>query len=225
MDPKFNCFSKPSFLNSLAGKLPDSFLVTQRGGENKSTASYSHYLEPISPDNPTLHGYSRRWGDASPELQRTVIHELLNQAFTIGFTPKQTAFLLATTRVESGFNPDAAAQSTSASGLGQFIDATGDALGLTDQTRFSIGENASAFVTHLSAMIGFGTKKYETDSTSALTHAYALYHDGPNLNYGGLEVAKEKVMPWTERFFNWFQEVSAAGCEDIQFQNMTTISD
>ena len=213
MDPKLNCFSKPSFLNSLASKLPNSFLVNQRGGENSSTVSYSHYRDPISTDYPSLHGYSRRWGDASPELQRTVIHELLTQAFAKGFTPKQTAFLLATTRVESGFNPDAAAQSTSASGLGQFINATGSALGLTDQTRFNISENASALITHLSEMIGFGTRKYQTDDSAALAHAYALYHDGPSLSYGGLEIAKEKVMPWTERFFNWFQSTSASGCE------------
>lgn len=55
---------------------------------------------------------------------------------------------MAIARVESGFNPDAAAGTTSASGLGQFVDRTGEFYGLNDNNRFNVSANATALIQH-----------------------------------------------------------------------------
>jgi hypothetical protein len=53
------------------------------------------------------------------------------------------------TRHESGFNPDAAAGTTSASGLGQFVDDTTAAYGINTNTqRFDAADGSDAMVRH-----------------------------------------------------------------------------
>ena len=96
----------------------------------------SAYFLPIDTRPGRLAGNSRIWGDASQEVQRKVIDALVEAAKKDSFNVRRIALLLAMVKIESGFNPDAAAGTTSASGLGQFITGTGKGYGLNAQNRF-----------------------------------------------------------------------------------------
>ena len=58
---------------------------------------------------------------ATPEVQLANIHALIRAAEAKNLSIHDTAYILAIARIESGFNHDAAAGTTSASGLGQFM--------------------------------------------------------------------------------------------------------
>lgn len=81
----------------------------------------SYYDDPIDKSPGRLAGNSHVWGDATAEVQSRAIDALVSASEQAGLTPRQTAHVLAIARLESGFNPDAAAGTTSAYGLGQFV--------------------------------------------------------------------------------------------------------
>lgn len=75
--------------------------------------------KPIS----ALRGLSRIHGDASPEVQDRVIDILIEVGARYKLPYRDIAHLLLICKIESGFNPDTAAATTSAAGLGQYTDA------------------------------------------------------------------------------------------------------
>ncbi len=165
------------------------------------TVSWSHFNDPVDKTPNGLHGRSRAWGDIDPSSRQTVIEELLTSAEKISLSRKDTALLLAITRVESGFNPDAAARTTSASGLGQFIEKTGSSFGITNATRFSLRENISAMFSYIGECAGYARRDLKgSQSSDPAPFIYAHYHDGPKLGLGGLKIAQAEVVPWRDRF-------------------------
>lgn len=68
-------------------------------------------------------------------MQAHVIEKIINISINRGLSSRQTAHMLAITRAESEFNPDAAAGTTSAYGLGQFVKDTGKDYGIHTQIR------------------------------------------------------------------------------------------
>lgn len=169
--------------------------------------SYSHYREPIDHGNGRLAGNSRVWGDASPEVQSRVIDELIRSSKEAGLTQRQTAQVLAIARVESGFNPDAAAGTTSASGLGQFIDRTGNHYGLNGSNRFDVGKQADALVAHYVDNMKLAKSRGQGEE-----YIYKYHHDGPTSDYGGLGLSRSKVMPYVDQYEqfvkqHWDQQV------------------
>lgn len=169
-----------------------SKLYCSKGKGYTKIKSYSHYKDPINTKRP--HGNSRIWGDASYEVQREVIDTIIRVCKENNLTVRQTAHVLAIAHVESGFNPDAAAGSSSAAGLGQFVNKTGAAYGLDESNRFDIEANATALVRHfISNMLMAKLKGYK--GLEMEERIYAYHHDGPSLKYGGLELSREKVMP------------------------------
>ncbi len=182
-----------------------SLLVRQPPIYPQQPVSHSHYNSPIERRDPLPHGKSRAWGDITPEEQVFVIHTIVSEALRYRFSMEETALLLAIARVESGFNPDAASAASSASGLGQFIDKTGLTYGLTKKNRFSLYDNIHALMKHLRENLELA-KKFALHSKRELyAYAYALHHDGPALNSGGLEIARKNVLPWYERFKMWLE--------------------
>jgi len=155
---------------------------------------WSHYREPIDESRP-LHGQSRRWGDASPEVQSRVIDSLIESSREAGLTPRETAHVLAIARVESGFNPDAAAGTTSASGLGQFIDRTGKHYGLTNANRFDVDAQSDALVAHF-----VDNRNLARDRGQGEDYIYKYHHDGPTKDYGGLGLSQRKVAPHLDEY-------------------------
>lgn len=156
--------------------------------------SWSHYREPIDESRP-LHGQSRRWGDASPEVQSRVIDSLIESSRDAGLTPRETAYVLAIARVESGFNPDAAAGTTSASGLGQFIDKTGKHYGLNNANRFDVDAQSDALVAHF-----VDNRNLARDRGQGEDYIYKYHHDGPTRDYGGLGLSQRKVAPHLDEY-------------------------
>lgn len=73
-----------------------------------------------------LAGNSRVHGDASREVQSRVIDLLVEVGVRYKLSYRDIAHMLLLAKVESGFNPDAAAGTTSAAGLGQYTKATAD---------------------------------------------------------------------------------------------------
>jgi hypothetical protein len=176
---------------------------------------HSHFREDISADNmgTEMHGNSRRWGDASQEVQSRAVQAIVYAAEKVGLSTHDTAYLLAIARHESGFNPDAASRRTSASGLGQVINRTGAAYGLNNENRFDINANAAAFVGYFKDMQHVAERRGKSEE-----YIYKYYHDGPSGNYGGRSIARKEIMPRVDDFEqalrsqgNEFHQAAAAG--------------
>ena len=167
-------------------------MIQPRGREYKSEQikPWSHYREPVDHSPDRLAGNSRVWGDASPEVQSRVIDALIESSRNAGLTPRETAHVIAIARVESGFNPDAAAGTTSASGLGQFIDKTGRHYDLGNQNRFSPEAQADALVAHF-----IDNRNLAVSRGQGEEYIYKYHHDGPTRDYGGLGLSNREVVP------------------------------
>ena len=178
-------------------------MVQPTGSAYKSSQikSWSHYREPIDTSDGRLHGDSRRWGDASDAVQSRVIDTIIDSAREKGLSPRETAHVLAIARVESGFNPDAAAGTTSASGLGQFIDKTGAHYGLNIRNRFDVGAQADALVDHYIDNRNLAHKRGHGEE-----YIYKYHHDGPSRDYGGLQLSEKKVMPYVDKYEHFVEQ-------------------
>ncbi|MBC8739802.1 lytic transglycosylase domain-containing protein [Paraburkholderia sp. UCT31] len=168
--------------------------MLQHNPNGLTLARQSHFDDPI-PDDGLPHGNSRRWGDASPEVKQQVISALVSESAHRGLGRDDIAHVLAIARIESGFNPDAAATSTSASGLGQFIKATGAAYGLEHANRFDIEDNAKALVAHF-----IDNKELARENGKDAAWIYKYHHDGPKEDFGGLELARTEVIPYAKEY-------------------------
>lgn len=169
---------------------PYEEIYAVRGAAYRTVVPWSFYKTPIL-DNGQPRGRSRRHGDASHHTQRTVIDLLRREAVRAGLTLEQQAMVLAIAKVESGFNPDAAAGTSSALGIGQFIRKTGEAYGLNDDTRFDIVLQARALVMHTRDNFKAAAK-----AGLPMEFVYARHHDGDFKNtYGGVDLSRKIVMP------------------------------
>jgi LysM repeat protein len=84
--------------------------------------SYLRRFPDIDKTASTLAGNSRVVGDASPEVQKRIIEKVIEVGVRYQMSYRDIAFMLLMAKVESGFNPDAAAGTTSAGGLSQYVD-------------------------------------------------------------------------------------------------------
>lgn len=182
------------FNSECNGNLINKIYVTSPGKAYKQFVPYSHYNQPLEATG--IRGFSRKWGDASFETQSLAIGEILSAGSRLKFSEQELAFALSVARTESGFNPDAAAGTTSASGIGQLIDKTAASLGVSGDKRFDLKENTRGFLTLLQALLKTAKGQLPAESQGRIfERAYALYHDGPSLSFGGEKLAKQKVLP------------------------------
>lgn len=155
----------------------------------------SHYSEPInkSPGRPA--GNSRIWGDAPREVQIKVIDAIVKEAKLRGLTRKEAAYLLAIVMIESGFNPDAAAGTTSAAGLGQLTNDTRVTLKVNEYNKFDVTFNTAALVKSYSNHKELLTKQgipieFREDMI------YVMHHDGSRGSSAeGLSIARNRFIP------------------------------
>ena len=198
---------KSSVADSPNSSLPEDLLVRGSGAVARETARHSHFLDPLSEKDTYARGNSRRWGDAPLAVQREAVTAIREESGDAKFNQAETAFALAVARTESGFNPDAAAQSTSATGLGQLIDATGEHYGVNEENRFDLRANARAMVSHLRDTFDYVGRRFRgVTQEKRFTLTYGVYHDGPRLDHGGEKIAKERVLPWVEQYQKWLQK-------------------
>jgi len=167
----------------------NTFYTRKKGAAYKDSQiePYSHYEEPVDHKPGRLAGHTRIWGDAPLEVQKQVIDKLIAAAREAGMNARRAALLLATAKIESGFNPDAAAGTTSASSLGQFVDKTGKAYGLNDSNRFDTNANVKALLAHFLDNEALAKKRGKPD-----VWCYKYHHDGPTADYGGEGLATGK---------------------------------
>lgn len=190
---------------------------------NNQVKAWSHYHEPIDRSVGRLAGNSRVWGDASPDVQSRVIDTLISASRERGLSPRETAYVLAIARIESGFNPDAAAGTTSASGLGQFIDDTGRGYGLGSTNHFDVDAQAGALARHFMENRDLALSRGQGEE-----YVYKYHHDGPSRDYGGLGLSRSEVAPWLdgyERFVQHRLEPVQAGISRQQVPSQDGMAD
>ncbi len=170
-------------------------------GAAPKVSARSHYNEPILLEGKRVHGRSRNWGDAEQSVRLAAMNEIIQQSTKAGLDKAETAFALAVARVESGFNPDAASRVSSAAGIGQFIDATAKAFGISSKQRFDLAANVKAMIAYLKQTLQEARQAIPFgNSEQIFSHAYGLYHDGPSLQSGGTEIGKTQVIPFIPSF-------------------------
>ena len=168
-------------------------LYGKKGVQAGSVASHSYFNEPIVEGG--LRGNSRAAGDVSPETQNAVVTKILDVGSKLGMTDYEIAYTLATVRHESGFNPDASAKTSSARGLGQFINKTGVSYGLNADNQWDVDSQVQAVLEHTQDNFRMAAQKgYSND------YVYALHHDGPTLSSGGLGKSKKHIMPFVPKY-------------------------
>jgi putative chitinase len=184
--------------------LAEGVYVTSPGAPYDNPVPYSHYNQPLEKGG--IRGYSRIWGDAPRETQSTVISQILTVGRRMKFNDEELAFALSVARTESGFNPDAAAGTTSASGVGQLIDRTAENLGVRGDMRFDVKENVNGFLSLLGSVLKTSRNQLPRQSQNKIfERAYGLYHDGPSLKYGGQNLAKKVVTPQIPLMLDWIR--------------------
>ena len=169
----------------------------------KPKVSWSYVGRDIEGDK--WKGNSRAPGDASPEVLNYVKGTIVEVAKAKGLGLEDTAMILAIAHHESGFNPSAAAPTTSAHGVGQFINKTGEAYKLTDDNRWDVNAQVDALVSHYIDNKELAEKK----GKEGMEWIYAYHHDGPSLAYGGHGIAKKHVMPRYKPYLKWLQTMKA----------------
>lgn len=163
------------------------------GYKQKDVVSYSYYNKPLVEGG--TRGNSRKGGDASEAVQKRAISAIVKAGQDAGMSADDIALTLAIARHESGFNPDAAAGTTSAHGLGQFVNDTGTIYGINDDNRWDLDTQAKALVAHTIDNIKLAESRGKPRS-----YVYKYHHDGPSKDYGGLATSTKNVMPYVDRF-------------------------
>lgn len=173
-------------------------LYGKKGVQLGEPISRSYFNKPIPKGE--LRGKSRKSGDIDIESQQEIISKIVEYGRRMDLSDREIAIALATVRYESGFNPDAAAKSSSAVGLGQFVNQTWkDVTGGTD--RNSIDDQIQALFdlqienTEIAERKGYGEE-----------YIYAMHHDGPSLQLNGLSKSKKHVMPFVPKYEKMIKE-------------------
>jgi len=164
----------------------------------KGKAYFDDQIKPFSlisiyPDIDTsrkLRGNSRTIGDANKDVQDAIIDMIITIAVRYGLSYKEISYILLTTKVESGFNPDAAAGTTSAAGLAQgtvgFIndaltqseDILGFQLDLRNEEVFDAEKGCYAVIYSFLLNKSKVMESYTSDQSEYWEWLYLLHHDG-----------------------------------------------
>ena len=168
------------------------------GKKGVQPISRSYFNKPIPEGE--LRGKSRKSGDIDVESQQEIISRMVEYGRRMELSDREIAIALATVRYESGFNPDAAAKSSSAVGLGQFVNQTWkNVTGGTN--RNSIDDQIQALFDLQVENTGIAERKGYGEE-----YIYAMHHDGPSLQLDGLSKSKKHVMPFVPKYEKMIKE-------------------
>ncbi|TDR73799.1 LysM peptidoglycan-binding domain-containing protein [Paludibacterium purpuratum] len=188
----------------------------QKEYRESSIKPYSLVKLPIEKSAGELAGNSRVGGDASADTQSKVVDKIVEVCVRYGLSFRETAFVLLMVKVESGFNPDAAAGTTSAAGLAQFTNGTAkDAKGMSKQwlgfeldillpkDRFDAEKGAYSAVL---AYMKCKSKAKLVDVTSYEKYIYIFHHEGWNkkvdkttaTSLDAYKISNEKIIPFLD---------------------------
>lgn len=175
-------------------------LYGKQGVQSGEVASHSYFNTPIIAGD--LRGNSRKAGDVSPEVQQEIVNRIVEYGSRMDMEDYEIAYALATARYESGFNPDASAKSTSARGLGQFINKTGEAYGITSENQWDVDIQIQALLEHTRDNFKLARNKGYSNE-----YVYAIHHDGPSLDKDGLTKSKKHVMPYVPKYLKLIENL------------------
>ena len=165
-------------------------LYGKKGTGNNKVVSHSYYNDPLD-----VEGFTRSAGGAPKEEQEKAIRTIIETGRSLDASDEEIAYALATARTESGFNIYAAARSSSAYGLGQFLNETGKSYGLNQDNRDDIQMQAQALIEFTQYNFDLAKKRGK-----GLEYVYKYHHDGPSQDSGGLALSKKNVMPYLDDF-------------------------
>jgi LysM repeat protein len=147
--------------------------------------------KPI-PNGKKLKGNSRIIGDVGDETYRSIVDIIISLCSRFNLDYKETAYTLLICLAESGYNPDAAAGTTSASGLAQYTRGTADAFKARSKDVLGVEIDMSgmkvfdatigsygvlvAFLFNRGLALKWGFKPSDEKYWQLI---YMLHHDGP----------------------------------------------
>lgn len=139
-----------------------------------------------------LRGNSRIIGDANTETQNAIIDMIISISARYSLSYKEISYILLTSKRESGFNPDAAAGTTSAAGLAQATAAfisdaklwskkiLGFVLNLDETEVFDAEKGCFALVYSFILNKSKISKYFSINEINYWKWLYILHHDGVN---------------------------------------------
>lgn len=171
------------------------FLHVSRGASYSEDKTWDKsFLKrfPTIPVNKTPKGNSRVHGDVTSDCQKVVIDMIIGVGSRYGLNYKEIAYALLMCKAESGFNPDAAAGTTTASGLAQYtVDTVTDAkkrakkylkieLDMTDSLVFDAALGSHAVILSVLFCRDIATQNsFVPTDPKYWQLLYMLHHDGP----------------------------------------------
>ncbi|MGV3344958.1 LysM peptidoglycan-binding domain-containing protein [Enterobacteriaceae bacterium LUAb1] len=171
------------------------YLHAEKGSQYRKNQLAKNSLINIYPEideSRKLRGNSRVFGDVDKKIQNTIIDMLIIIATRYLLSYKEIAYILLVAKIESGFNPDAAAGTTSAGGLAQetaeFItyiknhskDILGFTLDLEDEGVFDAEKGCYALVYSFMLNKSKVLEHYTIEQNEYWEWLYYLHHDGIN---------------------------------------------
>jgi putative chitinase len=199
---EFNSNEYLDYSNLIEGLIQKPYKTT----ETKKYVSYSGLKDPLDTTPGRISGYSRNWGHASFATQSQVIEKILH--YSKDLTKEDQAILLGIARIESGFNPDAATPSTSASGVFQIVDSTRENLRVAKKNKFDADENIKGGIKLYKENLARVNRDYpHLTGDERAKMLYALHHDGPSLKHGGAKIAEEQLIPYLAKFRQFTESI------------------
>lgn len=189
--------------NSAYGLTKDMYGAKGSGKGKVATQSYFNLALPKNSLST-----SRQAGATTKAMKQKVIDLIINTGYQAGMTEVEVATTLAIAAHESGFNPEASAKESSASGVGQFVNKTGLQYGLTDNNRWDLNMQVQALIDHTLDNFNFVKKKGLSQD-----YVYALHHDGqtvvskPGYAGPGLKTGKKKVTPLIKKYLTYIRSL------------------
>lgn len=150
----------------------------------------THYDEPINKAKP-LSGTGRHAWEVSPEVQQKIVDIIIEEARKLNFNNRDTAYYLAIAKRESQFNPDAANEGGTASGIAQVIDTTASTYNINDSNRFDARSSIKAGLGYFSDLKKETINDYGSAAGKYEALIYYRYHYGEYSTRHLVEVEEE----------------------------------
>lgn len=197
-----------------------SYLNAAKGLAYKSEQIKNYSLIKVYPEVDTtreLRGNSRIIGDADKSVQDKIIDMLITISARYLLNYKEIAYILLTTKVESGFNPDAAAGTTSAAGLAQAtaafvsdaksksLNALGFTLDIENEKIFNAEKGCYAVIYSFLINKAKVLQYYSVNQRDYWKWLYLLHHDGIN-SLAGYSAGTHKISKDGDKWADYILE-------------------
>lgn len=150
-----------------------------------------------------LSGTGRGPWKAPEAVQQKVVDIIIEEARKQGFNTRDTAYYLAIAKRESTFNPDAANECSTASGVAQVVKKTGESLGITDKNRFDARSSVRAGLEYFKKIKQMTVADYGSAAGDYEPLIYNRYHYGEHSTqvYSIKKIADKRGKKWDKEHF------------------------